>query len=196
MLPDVFSPIYSSDTAWFAEKIISLTKNKKFLEIGCGTGIISCLASIKGASHIVATDINPQAVKNTLLNAQAYSLNNISIRMGSVFDPLKEGELFDIIFWNHPFYYEEKDEELDFVTASVCDRKYEALRKFIEEGKSYLAKEGQLLLGSSNVARVNIIKQIAHSEGLKLVLLEKKSVPVYKGRNPVMDLRIYSLISI
>lgn len=101
--PGVFSPIYSSDTAWFAEKIVPFTKNKTFLEIGSGAGIIACLAANFGASNVVATDINPQAVKNTISNSKLHSLN-ISVREGSVFDPIDNDEKFDIIFWNHPFF--------------------------------------------------------------------------------------------
>ena len=193
VLPGVFSPIYSSDTAWFARKIIPLTKNKKFLEIGCGAGVISCLASINGALYVVATDINPEAIKNTQLNAKFHSLD-IAVREGDLFDPLPNNELFDVIFWNHPFFYtDEKNFVNDMISVSVCDEKYKSLIKFFQEGKNYLSKNGQLILGSSNIARVNLIKEIARKNSSKLVLLEKKEVPVYKGKKVKMDLRLYSI---
>lgn len=193
VLPGVFSPIYSSDTSWFAEKITPLTKHKSFLEIGCGTGVIACLASIQGASRVVATDINPKAVENTRLNANLYSLD-ISTREGSIFDPIRKNELFDIIFWNHPFYYEEDQIlENDLITLSVCDTKYLSLKRFFQEGKNHLAKDGQLILGSSNIARVDLIKKMVQEEGYDLALLEKVQVPVYKGKKVQMDLRIYAL---
>lgn len=192
VLPGVFSPVYSSDTAWFAEKIVPLTKNKKFLEIGSGTGVIACLASINGASKVMATDINPEAIENILSNVRLHSLN-ISVKEGSVFDPITERDLFDIIFWNHPFYCTDKKfSEKDMLDVSVYDTEYQSLKKFFHQGKNYLMKNGQLILGTSNVARVNLIKRMAQEEGYEISLLEKVEVPIYKDKKVKMDLRIYA----
>lgn len=190
VLPNVFSPIYASDTAWFAEKMIPLVKNQKFLEIGSGTGIIACLAALHGAASVVATDISPQAIKNILSNAKRHSLP-IDARIGSVFDPISQRELFDVVFWNHPFYC--SDEESDLISLSVCDPGYHFLRKFFVEGKRHLNPSGQLILGTSNVARINLIKKFAHEQGYKMQLLDKTEVPVYKGKKTKMDLRVYTI---
>ncbi len=192
VFPEVFSPIYSSDTAWFASKIIPLAKKKKFLEIGSGSGVIACLATIHGAVDVVATDINPHAVNNILSNAKMHSLP-VEARMGSVFDPIGKGELFDAIFWNHPFYYlDQKIDGNDVISLSVYDSEYQHLRKFFEQGKTHLSIDGQLLLGTSNIARINLIKKFAKEEGYKMHLLDKTEVPIYKGEGNKMDLRIYS----
>ncbi len=191
VLPGVFSPIYSSDTAWFAQQLIPLVKGKKFLEIGSGSGVISCLASIHGAFQVVAIDINPQAIENTRQNATLYSLD-ISVREGSVFDPITKGELFDIIFWNHPFSCADKClHENDMLMASVFDAEYKGLRTFFEKGKYYLSKNGSLILGTSSIARLQLIKKIAKNEGYTVTLLGKVEVPVYKGKKVTMDLRVY-----
>lgn len=191
-LPEVFSPACSSDTQWFAEKIAPLVRNLSFLEIGTGTGIIACLASLNGASKVVATDINPSAIRNTIINQIRLHLD-FSVRTGSVFDPICENELFDIIFWNHPFNY--SDEIMfdnDMLGLSLFDFKYEALKKFFQEGKKHLSKNGKLLLGTGNIAKIHLIKQIAKSEGYKISLIEKTNVSAYKTRKAKMDLRIYS----
>ena len=191
VLPNVFSPVYSSDTRWFAEYVVPLVKKKKFLEIGAGAGVIACLASKSGALKVVATDINPEAVKNTELNADLLSLK-ISVREGSIFDPIKRGELFDVIFWNHPFNYIDKKEFKDHVIdRSLFDLEYQSLKEFVKKGKNHLAKNGQLLLGSSDTARVRLIKKIAKDEGFEISLLAKKQVPLHKGRKIKMELRMY-----
>lgn len=192
VFPGVFSPIYASDTAWFAEKIIPLVKNKKFLEIGSGSGIIACLAALQGAIHVTATDINTKAIDNIQENVKLHSLN-ISIREGSVFNPIQKGELFDLIFWNHPFYFTDQiSSSNDMLTASVCDNKYQSLSLFFHEGKKHLTKDGLLILGTSNVARINVIKKLAHDAGYTMNLLEKTIVPIFKGKKVKMDLRVYS----
>ncbi|MDN3505888.1 MAG: methyltransferase [Simkaniaceae bacterium] len=192
VLPGVFSPEYSSDTAWFAGKILPLTKGKTFLEIGSGTGVIACLVALNNASSVVATDINPKAIKNIRLNAQLHN-QSISIREGSTFDPIRHDELFDIIFWNHPFYYtDEKFDKNSMLEKSVCDTNYEALESYLKRGKKHLKRNGLLLLGTSNIARINIIKSMSKKEGYKTSLLAKTEVPIYRGKKTKMDIRIYS----
>ena len=65
--PNVFSPKYFNDTEFFVDNL-KVKKGEDFLEIGCGTGIISIFASFKGASKVVAIDISPIAVENTREN--------------------------------------------------------------------------------------------------------------------------------
>ncbi len=102
--PNVFSPKYFNDTEFFAKEI-PIKKGDEFLEIGCGTGIISVFACWKGAKNVVAVDINPSAVKNTKDNAKLHNLGNkINAVQGDIFNSLKD-EKFDVIFWNVPFAF-------------------------------------------------------------------------------------------
>ncbi len=190
--PGVFSPIVSSDTSWFCEKMIPYVKNNKFLEIGTGTGIIACLAAILGAKKVVATDMNKHAVLNAQCNQRRLNLK-FPILLGSVFEPIPSLEKFDIIFWNHPFNYVEDDKIKDHsLESSVFDLKYKGLNNYLKNGKKYLTKNGKLFLGTSNVARINIIKKIAKTEGYKMTLIDKIYVPFYKDRSIQMDIRLYS----
>ncbi len=192
-LPGVFSPSCSSDTEWFAEKLIPHIKKLSFLEIGTGTGIIAALAALRGASKVVATDINPQAIKNSILNKRLHHLN-FSIRKGSVFDPIKHNERFDIIFWNHPFTYsEEKKFKKDMLALALFDYKYEFLKEFLKKARSHLKKNGKIFLGSGNIANIKLFKKIVKQEGFKITLLEKSIVPAYKTRKVKMDVRLYVL---
>ena len=196
VFPKVFSPVYSSDTMWFAEKMIPLAKNKKFLEIGSGSGVIACLAAIHGAIQVVATDINPNAVNNITANAKRHFLS-IDAREGSVFDPILHSELFDVIFWNHPFYcLDEEISDNDMVSLSVYDTDYRFLKQFFLNGKMHLERNGQLILGTSNVARINLIRKFAKDTGYNICLLEKITVPVFKEKKNKMDLRLYSFMPV
>lgn len=190
--PGVFSPAISSDTHWFCEKILAHIKKKKFLEIGTGIGIIACLAAIFGAKKVVATDINKNAILNTKYNQKRLKLK-FPVLLGNVFDPIPNSEKFDVIFWNHPFNYVENDKiESHSIESSIFDLKYKGLSNYLKNGKKYLKKNGKLLLGTSNIARINYIKKIARKEGYKMILLDKTCVPIYKNKTIQMNIRLYS----
>ena len=73
-------------------------KEKKVLDMGCGTGVLSILASKKGAAQITAIDINDRAYKNAIENIERNSINNISVYKGDV--NLISNKTFDIILVN------------------------------------------------------------------------------------------------
>lgn len=58
-------------------------KNKYVLDMGCGTGILAILASIKGANAVDAIDIDPICVENSIENVQLNSISNILVSEGT-----------------------------------------------------------------------------------------------------------------
>jgi ribosomal protein L11 methyltransferase len=55
---------------------------KKVLDMGCGTGILSILASMCGAESITAIDIDSWAYENSVENITRNKVQNISVLMG------------------------------------------------------------------------------------------------------------------
>lgn len=78
-------------------------KGKSFLDIGCGTGILSIAASICGANHVVGFDISYKACLTSKLNILANNLKNIYVVCGdnscvkSKFDVIVANIYVDII---------------------------------------------------------------------------------------------------
>lgn len=142
-----------------------MVKNKIFLEIGTGCGAIGCLAKLSGARTVTVTDINPYAVQNALHNVEKHHLN-IPVLLGDMYDTLALNSKFEVIFWNHPFNYTEnvldQDSHLSF---SVFDLHYSALKKYFKDSRKFLDKQDILLLGTGNIARINLIKKIASDNG-------------------------------
>ena len=57
---------------------------KSFLDVGCGTGILTIMAAIKGANKLTAVDIDHWAFENTLENLKLNKIKNTRIYEGDV----------------------------------------------------------------------------------------------------------------
>lgn len=146
----VFSPVVFGDTYFFAKHLPS-QGNGEFLEIGCGTGLISILKALDGLI-VTATDINKDALSNTKINAILHSVENqVSVIYSEVFDSLIENNLFDIIFWDPPFIFTPFTPNT-FLEKSVFDFSYSSIKKFINRFADYLSPTGQAFLGFSSTS--------------------------------------------
>lgn len=77
----------------------------RILDLGTGTGciLITLLKELPHASGI-GVDLNPGAVAVARENAARHGVDNrVSFHVGSWFDPLDEGESFDLIVSNPPY---------------------------------------------------------------------------------------------
>lgn len=72
---------------------------KLVMDAGCGTAILSVMASKRGAKHVEAFDIDAWSIENGLENAALNHCSNIRIRQGTIADFLWP-ESFDIILAN------------------------------------------------------------------------------------------------
>ncbi|HYX09280.1 MAG TPA: 50S ribosomal protein L11 methyltransferase [Bacteroidales bacterium] len=88
------------ETTWLMAKALLETEvsGKQVLDMGCGTGVLAILASMKGAAGVLAVDIDEWAYNNTLENIQLNKRNNISVLQGNV-DSIS-GKYFDLILAN------------------------------------------------------------------------------------------------
>ena len=74
-------------------------REKRVMDAGCGTAILSIMASKLGAAHVEAFDIDEWSVENGTENVQVNGATNISIRQGSIRE-MKFKNKFDVILAN------------------------------------------------------------------------------------------------
>jgi ribosomal protein L11 methyltransferase len=73
-------------------------KNKKVLDMGCGTGILAIFAEMKGAQPIDAIDIDAWCYENSLENVERNNCKNISVFEGD--SSLLANKKYDLIIAN------------------------------------------------------------------------------------------------
>ena len=73
-------------------------KDKKVLDMGCGTGVLGILASKKGAKTVDAIDYDPWCVENTIENAKANFCENIHSFQAAALESTQP--IYDFIFAN------------------------------------------------------------------------------------------------
>lgn len=100
VLPKVYEP--AEDTFLVAENL-DVGENDVVLDLGTGCGILGVLAA-KKAKKVVATDISPYSVRCARDNARQNGVfAKMDIREGSLFEPLRKSERFDVIVFNAPY---------------------------------------------------------------------------------------------
>ena len=86
-------------TSMMVETILENDMQKKnILDMGCGTGILGILASMKGAKKVTAIDIDEWSFTGTNENAVLNKIQNMTVKQGDA--GLLSNEKFDIIFAN------------------------------------------------------------------------------------------------
>ncbi len=86
-------------TSLVMEQILEMDfEGKTVLDMGCGTGVLSILASMKGAEKIKAIDIDKWAYESTVENAEINKCPNIEGLLGDA--SLLGKEQYDIVFAN------------------------------------------------------------------------------------------------
>ena len=142
VLPGVFDGIHLRSGAFLAQTFAALPvpANAQVLDLGTGSGVGAIFAA-RRAARVVATDINPEAVRCAQVNALALHLDHkIETRAGDLFEPV-HGERFDAILFNPPFYRAQPRDMADRAWRSpdVFDR-------FLHELPAYLCPGGFALI--------------------------------------------------
>lgn len=145
--PNVFSPAVFPISPVFAS--LPVQRGDKILEIGSGTGVLAVLAVLAGAERVVATDINKDAIANTVANAKLHGVAaKIETRLSDVYSAFSKDEKFDVIFWNIPDCHVAR-KDLSILERAVFDPDYRLLKRYLAESETHLTTNGRLLLGYS-----------------------------------------------
>ncbi len=122
-------------------------KNKKLLDMGCGTGILAIFSEMKGAKPIDAIDIDEWCYKNSLENIDRNKSKSITVYQGDV-ELIATSKSYDIILAN--------------INRNI-------LLADMKQYTNSLTENGLLLLSGFYKSDIPIIDKEASNNGLKLV---------------------------
>ena len=91
--PDPYAPAFAA--------AMRVRPGDRVLDLGCGAGGYGLAAALRGAAHVVFTDVEPAAVACALDNAARNGLDDVSGRVGSMFAPVR-GDRFDVVTTSLP----------------------------------------------------------------------------------------------
>lgn len=165
--PDVFPPHLTFSTKILLDYIKPLDlKEKTFLELGCGSGIISLLASKKGAV-VSSSDINQTALNYLDANAAKNNLLVTTI-FSDLFKSIPNSN-FDYVIINPP-YYPEKPKNIK-EQAWFCGENFEYFENLFDQLQNIESNNIFMIL--SEDCEIEKIKSISNKNNFQLSDIKK-----------------------
>ncbi len=154
-----------SEDSFLLQKYVVEYAKGKVLDIGTGSGL-QALTALKKTKKVLATDINPEAVKHV-------KEKGINAIVSDLFENVK-GK-FDLIIFNPPYLPEDKKEDKESKQITTGGKKgSEILEKFLVQAKEHLNKDGIILIVVSNLT--GNVKQLFKKYDYEFNKLEEKKL--------------------
>lgn len=182
VLPGVFNGIRYHTGAFLAETLSPdlIPSDASVLDLGTGSGVCAVLAA-QWAARVVATDINPEAIRCAQINVLAHHLEGVvETRGGDLFEPVSD-ERFDLILFNPPYF---RGPPMD--SADQALRSPDAFERFLRQFPRHLTSRGRALVV---VSPDTDIEQSLWECGLPVTVLctrrvHDKTLSIYEVASP------------
>ncbi len=162
--PEVFPPHLTLSTKILLDFISEIElQDKSFLELGCGSGIISLLASKKGAT-VTASDINKTALEY-LEKASAEHNLEVDCVYSDLFENI-QGKHFNFIIINPPYYPKKPKNTKE--QAWFCGEDFEYFENLFQQLPKFISEENQTFIILSEDCNIKKITNIASENNLVL----------------------------
>jgi len=162
VLPGVWSPAYDWSGLYYVENLPNV-RGLDFLEIGCGTGLISAFAARAGANKVVAVDVNPTAVQNANMNFKRFGVASANAFVSEGFAAI-DGR-FDVVIFNAPYHGCKPN---DLLERGCADEDYNGLKAFFRDVKSHLKPNGYVGIGFSESGDLELFNMLVSDHGFTI----------------------------
>jgi release factor glutamine methyltransferase len=175
--PEVFHPGFFFSTGMLLQYIEHFPlSNKRLLELGAGSGLISMRAARKGAT-VTATDINPVAVDYLQKNSKKNKID-MAIILSDLFKDIP-GQAFDIIVINPPYY--KKDPQTLIDHAWYCGENGEYFSRLFYQLGAYMHANSIVLMTLCEGCDREMIKNAVASNHFSMRCVQTKQTVIEKN---------------
>ncbi|PIE85971.1 MAG: 50S ribosomal protein L11 methyltransferase [Bacteroidia bacterium] len=148
-----FGTGHHETTSLMLEKMLNIDfTGKSVLDMGCGTGVLAILASMRNAEKIYAVDIDEWAFQNATENTALNNAKNIEVACGDI--QKLEQRMFDVIIAN--------------INRNILLQDIKAYAKHMNEN-------GKLLMSGFYKADIEAIKKEAEKNGFSYISYQEKN---------------------
>lgn len=161
--------------------IINQNKFKKVLDIGAGSGCISCMIAKLTEAQVLGVDISTEALQIALDNSSKLGLFNKAIfRKSDIFSNIYSDEKFDLIASNPPYIPPSEKSKLqkevrydpELALFTKDDDGIEFYDKIIKDVPDYLSENGYLLF-ELGIGQAEKVKSLMQQRGFMNIGIEK-----------------------
>jgi release factor glutamine methyltransferase len=178
----VFEKVYepAEDSLLAADSLAQTVKeNDTVLDIGTGCGILAIIAARK-AKKVIATDINPHAIRCAKLNAEInHVVSRIEVCQGNLFQPVPKTEKFNVIVFNAPYLPCSQREQRTWVGRAWGGGPTgrQLIDLFTIEAQHYLKRNGKILLVQSSLADIDeTLRKFQEAANLEAKVIAEQKV--------------------
>ena len=174
--PSVFHPGHFITSKMFAAYLRRQDlRGKRVVEVGTGSGILAISAALAGASHVLALDRNPNAVRAARMNANFNGVGAQSeARVSDLFSALATDETFDLVISSPPSFAGEPADLAD--RAWFAGPGYSYLNGLFRSARAHLNDDGEMLLLLSSDTNIALLKAWALEAGFSWQQVAEKSI--------------------
>ena len=152
-----------------------VVKDKRVLEIGTGSGLLSLCALQAGASYVVATDVNPNAVANARYNVKEFGaedrfeVRQVSRSDRGAFAVIRTDERFDVIISNPPWVDRKPGQIEDY---ALYDESFLLMRTLFDGLPEHLIPGGKALLAYGSVSGIRMLYKLTAEKGYEIRVID------------------------
>ncbi|WP_435354590.1 methyltransferase [Emticicia sp. SJ17W-69] len=167
----VFHPLFFFSTKFLIEFLEKESiEEKRILELGAGSGLISFYCESKKKAIVTASDISPIAIDGLKFNRNRLRAK-LQIIHSDLFKNIPK-QVFDYIIINPPYYPKKAVSEEDF--AWYCGENFEYFSSLFVQIEGYFNENSKILMVLSDDCKIERIAEISKPFGFTMILLQSK----------------------
>ncbi|WP_210208317.1 50S ribosomal protein L11 methyltransferase [Rhodoplanes roseus] len=176
VLPTVFDPKRFLTSEFFAGYVGSLDlAGMRVADVGTGSGILALAAARAGADRVLAVDINPEAARAAVENAESNGLGGRVAGIGSnLLSAVAPEPLFDVIISSPPSFPGEPRDVAD--RAWVAGPDYRDIAGLFRQARERLQPDGRMYVLFSSDSDLHRLGGLISEAGFTARLVGERSI--------------------